>query len=623
MQRLMGLTSVIWNLPRSVTLIAGGNAGIPCELLLIKRKVLIDIIEATGDLHERVAKLLGASGKLPDDWYTRETPFSVADFEETVWPTYLNHLKTLAEKKERRPPAEQWVHDHWESGFKDWLLKLSLSELDHPAKERILAESNRIAGLKDLYQVKMKDFLEHTLPRHLAGNRLFRDSFYLNSVRENGWATLADLLLGRAGEDERSEPARARIRKFLSEGFQEWLAQCPAGELEDLAKYRIIKELNYVLEVRDLYSAEAWPDTVNGEAAPLLERGMQSLEENEIRRLNRLLIEAAFSGLIQAPPGDKPSLEDLRRFVTLARELMGQLLLPQDCEKGDELIYDQEQPADALYLILGGKFRISRKMPGGETMLINHLERNGYFGESCFEEGARHRSRVEAITRGQLLKIPREVVVRLAKEYPAFGEKLRREAERMRHRDTQLEAGYRLPPPDLPPQTASKLMRATNLLLIDMGLCTRCDQCVRACGEAHEDRPRFHRANPELRFGKWEVAGACVHCVDAPCQHACPVGAITFLNTGAVQIHRDRCIGCKQCAEACPFYVIDMYPPAVPEDAPSLSLPKMPNVATKCDLCLTQDRAPPCVAACPYGAAQRGSPIELVPGIKGYAEFRT
>src|SRR5207244_8612601 len=57
--------------------------------------------------------------------------------------------------------------------------------------------------------------------------------------------------------------------------------------------------------------------------------------------------------------------------------------------------------------------------------------------------------------------------------------------------------------------------------------------------------------------------------LDAPCQQTCPVGAITWLENQAVQIHRDRCIGCSQCASECPFGVIDMYEPFSVHDAPS------------------------------------------------------
>jgi Fe-S-cluster-containing dehydrogenase component/CRP-like cAMP-binding protein len=300
-------------------------------------------------------------------------------------------------------------------------------------------------------------------------------------------------------------------------------------------------------------------------------------------------------------------------------------LLLEKFEKGQTIV-QQGAPADSLYLIMGGRVSVSRPELGG-TVLLDHRTVNDFFGESCIDDDAQRTATVEAITRAYLLKIGRETVLRTMEAFPEVRDRLRAERERVATRDSEMTAG-RLPPPTDPPQeVASKLMLATNLLLIDMNRCTRCDQCVRACAEAHEGRPRFHRATakPELRFGRWEVAGACVHCDDAPCQDACPVGAITLLGASGVHIHRNRCIGCGLCPPACPFDVIDMYPPVTPEEAASLKqvikdgqpVPQM--IATKCDLCLVPGSAPPCVVSCPYDAARRGTPVSFFPELEGWA----
>lgn len=285
-------------------------------------------------------------------------------------------------------------------------------------------------------------------------------------------------------------------------------------------------------------------------------------------------------------------------------------------EKKGQVIYAAGDPADALYLILSGMVRVELAQPGG-PMVVNHLVSNGHFGESCVEPGLR-KATVVAASPVKLLRIGREVVVEMASRFSDFARRLEEERAHTRRRGDDLLAGRRLPPDDPPQDIASQLVLTKNLLLIDMDRCTRCDQCVRGCAEAHEGIPRFHRANPSLRFGKWEVAGACLHCGDAPCQVACPVGAITLLGEGEVQIHRNRCIGCDACARACPFNVIEMLAPGTPEEAASLLL-KKDAIATKCDLCLTSEHSPPCVVACPYGAAQRGDPGDLFPGLKGWA----
>jgi Fe-S-cluster-containing hydrogenase component 2 len=386
----------------------------------------------------------------------------------------------------------------------------------------------------------------------------------------------------------------------------------------------VVTAINRLLQKDDLLAKHAWArDLLEPNVRRDLEEDGPPQNSNQVCYRNRRVLEALLSG----------SLASIERFPfrrpgdfkgELAQRVCDQLstTLPEQVAKG-QVIFQSGDPADALYLVLQGTFRISLPGQRGEQV-YNHIQTDGFFGEaSIMDDGPagppRRSARVEALSRGVLLRLERSVMRELCDRFPELKERFTYERARLARRDRSRQAGWSVPPKDPPLDIATRLQVTTNLLVIDMDRCTRCDQCVQACAAAHEDRPRFHRSNPDLRFGKWEVAGACLHCSDAPCLEECPVGAITFLDTGAVQIHRNRCIGCAKCAGACPFGVIDMYHPVENNPADRASLPKNKEaVATKCDLCLTTVRQPPCVAACPYGAAFRGPPDAFFPGIRDW-----
>jgi formate dehydrogenase iron-sulfur subunit len=52
------------------------------------------------------------------------------------------------------------------------------------------------------------------------------------------------------------------------------------------------------------------------------------------------------------------------------------------------------------------------------------------------------------------------------------------------------------------------------------------------------------------------MSDVCKHCVTAPCQQACPTGAILHNEFENVYIQPDICNGCSYCIAACPFGVI-------------------------------------------------------------------
>jgi Fe-S-cluster-containing hydrogenase component 2/CRP-like cAMP-binding protein len=147
------------------------------------------------------------------------------------------------------------------------------------------------------------------------------------------------------------------------------------------------------------------------------------------------------------------------------------------------------------------------------------------------------------------------------------------------------------------------LYNSQNVLLIDLDRCTRCDECVRACSDAHGGVARFTRDGP--RVGRYLVTMACRSCTDPKCMVGCPVGSIRREDSLEIKIE-DWCIGCERCANQCPFGNINMVELAALKSPP----PPREGVAlraTVCDLCAGYD-GPNCVYACPHDAAIRVAP---------------
>jgi formate dehydrogenase iron-sulfur subunit len=101
--------------------------------------------------------------------------------------------------------------------------------------------------------------------------------------------------------------------------------------------------------------------------------------------------------------------------------------------------------------------------------------------------------------------------------------------------------------------------------------------------------------------GRWlMMSDVCKHCVAAPCQHACPTGAIIHNEFGNVYIQPDICNGCAYCIAACPFGVI--------------TRASFDGHAHKCTLCFDRQRdglVPACAKACPTASIQFGPVEEL------------
>lgn len=128
-------------------------------------------------------------------------------------------------------------------------------------------------------------------------------------------------------------------------------------------------------------------------------------------------------------------------------------------------------------------------------------------------------------------------------------------------------------------------------LLVEPEKCTGCRTCELFCslknqGEVNPARARIHVVRSQKDNIIVTIPVVCQQCDDPLCMAMCPAGALSRnLETYAVVVDPDKCLGCRTCVEVCPF------------GAPSVD-PRT-GKSDKCDLC---DGDPTCVKYCSQDA---------------------
>jgi dimethyl sulfoxide reductase iron-sulfur subunit len=142
--------------------------------------------------------------------------------------------------------------------------------------------------------------------------------------------------------------------------------------------------------------------------------------------------------------------------------------------------------------------------------------------------------------------------------------------------------------------------------------------CVIACKQENLTRPGIQWAKMlELESPTLDqityVRQACMHCDDPPCVEACPSKAISKRADGIVLIDQKKCVGSKNCIDACPYGVPRLNPKE--EYFSGVSMPYERNAApyriqlagkaSKCTFCahrIDKGKVPACVEGCPSNA---------------------
>jgi len=313
----------------------------------------------------------------------------------------------------------------------------------------------------------------------------------------------------------------------------------------------------------------------------------------------------------------------------------------------------QGEAADALYIVRDGFVQVVREQPDGGKRVLAYLRAGDFFGEmALFDNGPRTAS---VLTAGkcELIKIGREDFLELCRRFPQVEAQARAVIARRREQEARLT-------PEISELLAKSgqlgVIQSDALLVMDLDLCVECDNCVRAC-EALHGKSRLVRNG--IQLGKYLIPAACRHCDDPKCMNSCPTGTIQRRPEGEIYFEYEKCIGCGNCAIACPYDNIAMVDTPTFDHAQSLKAKTMKDPAffrpypvaahdasepglwsrmlaavggrkpapsqapvpthipasfpIKCDLC---DGLPfmGCVHNCPTGAAMRIDPAELFEG---------
>ncbi len=148
-------------------------------------------------------------------------------------------------------------------------------------------------------------------------------------------------------------------------------------------------------------------------------------------------------------------------------------------------------------------------------------------------------------------------------------------------------------------------MSMKHIFVFDQDKCSACSACMMGCMDQNDidlaagDQCFRKTYDNELKLNDGSnycayISAACMHCTDAPCITACPVGCLSKdPETGFTIYDNTNCIGCKSCAMACPF------------GAPRYRAADGKMV--KCDGCndrVKNGMKPACVRACSFGALQ-------------------
>jgi CRP-like cAMP-binding protein/Fe-S-cluster-containing dehydrogenase component len=276
-----------------------------------------------------------------------------------------------------------------------------------------------------------------------------------------------------------------------------------------------------------------------------------------------------------------------------------------------EVICRQGESADAFFVIRIGHVKVEVTHADGQTTILSYLGQSRSFGEiGLLVEPFQRSTTCTALDDVEMIKISKIDFDNVMAEYKGLREQLVRLAKSYSKAPAALPGAQQLSPELKAHREAllddffvQEIYQGQSLLVLDLERCTRCDECVKACAQTHNQITRLTRDG--LRFDKYLVTTSCRSCHDPKCLTHCPVDAI-HRKQGLPIIIENYCVGCHACEENCPYGNITVH-----ENVEVVDLMTghegIGRRAMVCDLdnCLGEVEEPSCVYACPHNAAER------------------
>jgi CRP-like cAMP-binding protein/Fe-S-cluster-containing hydrogenase component 2/thioredoxin reductase len=287
-----------------------------------------------------------------------------------------------------------------------------------------------------------------------------------------------------------------------------------------------------------------------------------------------------------------------------------------------EVIFNEGDAPDALYMIRRGSVTVSRQVAGKE-LVSAYVSAGNYIGEMALVSNTPRTATVRAAAPTEAVLLEADRFRAVLAQNPALlseltGDYLKRVSDNASPALRQTGEFVRF----LMDQGVGE---ATDVLLVDNSKCIRCRNCEDACADVHGGTSRLNR-DAGRTHGLIHVPASCRHCEHPRCMQDCPPDAIRRSSNGEVFIS-ESCIGCGNCQSNCTYGVIHMAGKSDRRRSGLLNLifgwnQPLPagdsqngepeKIATKCDMCMGIVGGAACVRACPTGAAFRVSPEQFL-----------